>query len=109
MWCGARAARIDGIQPAKTKEHVMSVHLLLAESTVDSTTITGDRLVATVAALLALAGAVTGGLALARRTGGLQPVIALVAGVVGVVTGGLVIATADGGPGTGNGIVGVYF
>ncbi|GAB3831078.1 DUF6223 family protein [Dactylosporangium cerinum] len=84
----------------------MSVRLLLAES-VSSSTLTTDRLVATVAAFVALAGAVTGVLALARGSRRRQ-FIALAAGAVGVVVGVLVLATADGGPGTGNGVVGGY-
>jgi len=48
---------------------------------VDAYTLTAGRLVGTVAALLALAG---------------------------LVIGGLVVAAADGGPGTGNGIVGGF-
>lgn len=89
----------------------MSVRLLLAESTVGASTMTGDRIVATAAALVALAGAVTGALVLARaarRGGNRRPLFALAAGAVGVLTGALVLATADGGPGTGNGVVGGY-
>ncbi|WP_229070506.1 DUF6223 family protein [Actinoplanes sp. DH11] len=70
-------------------------------------TLTGDRIVATAAALIALAAAVAGGLAL-RRPAGRSSALALAAGVVGVVVGALVVAGADGGPGTGNGIVGGY-
>ncbi|MEU8818339.1 DUF6223 family protein [Actinoplanes sp. NPDC048796] len=70
---------------------------------------TTDRLIATVAALLTLAGVIAGILALIRppgRSAGLRPAIALAAGAVGALTGVLVVATADGGPGTGNGVVG---
>lgn len=64
-----------------------------------------DRLVATVAALLALAGVVTALWALARsRSNG--SVRAVIAGAIGTGAGLLVVATADGGPGTGNGVVG---
>jgi hypothetical protein len=90
----------------------MSVRLLLAAPTY---ALTPGRLVASVAALLALAGVVIGGLALARPTsrigtgsGGLGATIALAAGLIGMVTGGLVVALAKGGPGTGYGIVGGY-
>jgi hypothetical protein len=89
----------------------MPISDLLAASTVDAATVTGDRLLATAAALVALAGAIIGGLAVARpagRSGRRKPAIALAAGVAGMLVGGLVVATADGGPGTGNGIVGGY-
>lgn len=81
--------------------------LLLAASSVDATTVTADRAVATAAALIAVAGAVIGGLALARPTTG-RSWVALAAGVVGALAGVAVLATADGGPGTGNGVVGGY-
>lgn len=71
------------------------------------------RLWSSVALLLALAGVVIGGLALARSTGraglgnGRQGrIVALVLGLTGAVIGGLVVAAAEGGPGTGYGIVG---
>jgi hypothetical protein len=89
----------------------MSVRLLYAASTVGASTLTVDRLAASVAALMALAGAVVGGLALARRLGRYGkrgPAVALAAGAAGMLAGGLVVATADGGPGTGNGIVGGF-
>ncbi|NGO07791.1 hypothetical protein G5C60_09005 [Streptomyces sp. HC44] len=79
----------------------------------DAYTMTGGRLVGTVAALVALAGVVVGGLALARpagRTGNgngkRRVIVALVAGLTGMVIGALNLAVADGGPGTGNGVVG---
>jgi hypothetical protein len=71
------------------------------------------RLWATTAAVLALAGVVVGGLALARPasrfstdSGRLGAIVALVAGFIAAVNGGLNLATANGGPGTGNGVVG---
>ncbi|XVU22114.1 DUF6223 family protein [Actinoplanes sp. CA-054009] len=63
---------------------------------------TTERLIATVAALLALAGVIAGIRARTRPAA----LIALTAGAAGTVTGILVVATADGGPGTGNGVVG---
>ncbi|PZG09828.1 DUF6223 family protein [Nonomuraea aridisoli] len=69
------------------------------------------RLWSLVAALLGLAGAVVGGLALARAGGRSvrrSAVVALVTGSAGAVIGGLVVAAAEGGPGTGYGIVGGY-
>ena len=48
----------------------MTSTLLLVAPTVGAKTFTLDRLVATAAALVALAGAVIGGLALARSAGG---------------------------------------
>ncbi|GAA4262878.1 DUF6223 family protein [Dactylosporangium darangshiense] len=87
----------------------MDIHLLYAASTVGAHTLTLDRLVATAAALAALAAAVVGALTLMRRLGRFAkrgPAFALVAGAAGAVVGGLVLATADGGPGTGNGVVG---
>lgn len=95
----------------ETKEKLMPISDLLAASTVDAYTLTGDRIVATAAAIAALAAAIIGGLALARptgRSGKWKSGVALAAGVTGIVIGGLVVATADGGPGTGNGIVGGY-
>jgi hypothetical protein len=89
----------------------MPVRLLFAASTVGAHTLTTDRVVATAAVLVALTGAIVGGLALVRRTGrggNRRSTIALVAGLTGMVVGALVVATADGGPGTGNGIVGGY-
>ncbi len=86
----------------------MAVSDLLA---VDPSTLTGDRVVATAAAVLALTGVVIGGLAVTRtaaRTAGRTSAVAVAAGVLGMVVGGLVVVTADGGPGTGNGIVGGY-
>jgi hypothetical protein len=85
--------------------------LLLAGSTVDAGTLTLDRAVATVAALVALAGAIVGGLTLARSAGSSvtrRSFVAMAAGVVGTFVGILVLVTADGGPGTGNGVVGGY-
>jgi hypothetical protein len=75
--------------------------------------LTSRRLWATTAAMLALAGVVIGGLALARpgsrlgtNSGRLGTIVALVAGLVAVLNGGLNLAVANGGPGTGNGVVG---
>jgi len=85
--------------------------LLLAGSTVPATTLTLDRAVATAAVLVALAGAIVGGLTLARSAGShvtRRSFVAMAAGVVGTLVGILVLATADGGPGTGNGVVGGY-
>jgi hypothetical protein len=74
---------------------------------------TARRLWATAVSVLALVGVVIGGLAMSRPTsrfriasGGLGPIVALVAGLIAVVNGGLVLAVADGGPGTGNGVIG---
>jgi hypothetical protein len=71
------------------------------------------RLWATTVALLALAGVITGGLALARPasrfgtgSGRLGAIVALVAGLIAGANGGLNLALANGGPGTGNGVVG---
>jgi hypothetical protein len=75
--------------------------------------LTPRRLWATTVAVLALAGVVIGGLALARPasrfgtgSGRLGAIVALVAGLIAVVNGGLNLAIANGGPGTGNGVVG---
>jgi hypothetical protein len=77
-------------------------------ASVDAYALTGDRLVASVAALVAFAGAVIGGWALARRTGRRGRTAAIVAGTAGLLVGALVVATADGGPGSGSGIVGGF-
>lgn len=81
------------------------------EPSVTVYTLSPGRIGAIVAALVGLAGAVTGGLALARAgrpraTGPRGGVVALVLGPAGLVIGGLVVATADGGVGTGNGLGG---
>ncbi|MEO3796871.1 DUF6223 family protein [Nonomuraea sp. B10E15] len=79
---------------------------------VDAYTFTSGRLWSVVGALLGLAGAVIGGLALARSArrignGGRRgAAVALGAGLACTVIGGLVVAAAEGGPGTGYGIVG---
>jgi hypothetical protein len=83
--------------------------LQLIMTTVDAHAVTNGRLVATTASLLALAGAVAGGWALARpikrRRGALA---AVTAGPAARAVGVWVLVTADGGPGTGNGVVGGY-
>src|SRR5262249_44355400 len=95
------------------------VHAVLVAAGVSepaATTVYGAtprRLWATTAAVLALVGAVIGGLALARPTsrfgsasGRLGAIVALVAGLIAAVNGGLNLAVANGGPGSGNGVVG---
>jgi Family of unknown function (DUF6223) len=76
-------------------------------------TLTPERIAASLAAVVGLIGAVIGGLALARSAGRIGTgtgrrggIVALVMGPIGVVIGGLVVATADGGLGTGNGLGG---
>ena len=76
-------------------------------------TLTPERLAASAAAVVALIGAVAGGLALARSTarvgignGRHGAIVALVMGPIGLIIGGLVVATGDGGLGTGNGLAG---
>jgi hypothetical protein len=87
----------------------MSTSLLYAASTVGADTLTSDRVVATVASLVALGGTVAGVLSLRRSTGRTRgSLVALAAGLAGLLAGVLVLATADGGPGTGNGVVGGY-
>jgi len=93
----------------------VAAHVSAKSEAVDAYTLTPGRLVGTVAALVALAGVVIGGLALARsagRTGNDDgrrgAIVALVAGLTGMVIGGLVVAAAEGGPGTGYGIVGGF-
>jgi hypothetical protein len=75
--------------------------------------LTPRRVWATAVVMLALAGVIIGGLALARPTslfgtdsGRLGAIVALAAGLVAVANGGLNLAIATGGPGTGNGVVG---
>jgi hypothetical protein len=76
-------------------------------------TLTNDRGWATAAAVLALVGAIIGGMALVRFAGRIGPgqgrngaTVAVTAGLIAALIGGLLLATADGGPGTGNGVVG---
>ncbi|WP_155368132.1 DUF6223 family protein [Catellatospora vulcania] len=92
-----------------------AAHLATEPSAVDAYTLTTGRLVGTVGALAALAGAIIGGLSLARPasrigtgSGSVGAFTALVAGLLGLAVGGLVVASAKGGPGTGYGIVGGY-
>lgn len=72
--------------------------------------LTARRLWATLVAMMALAGVVVGGLALARPMSRLgtarAATLTLGLGLVGVVNGALNLAVATGGPGTGNGVVG---
>lgn len=84
----------------------MSVSTLVQSADVDAYTLTAARFWATAAALLGLAGAVVGGLALARRIGRRGAVVSLASGLVAMAGGALNLAVADGGPGTGNGVVG---
>ena len=88
-------------------------HVSLQQGAVGPSTLTTDRLWATMAAILALFGVVIGGLALTRSAsrssngnGRKGAILALVTGLIATAVGGLVLATADGGPGTGNGVVG---
>ncbi|TWF79528.1 hypothetical protein FHX44_115461 [Pseudonocardia hierapolitana] len=91
-----------------------SVHLLLsAPETAHATVAAGGyvlgvgRTVPTSAAVLALAGVVVGGWALARPGDRRAvPITALVMGLIGVVVGGVHGANAAGGLGTGNGLAG---
>ena len=90
-----------------------AAHVLAQSAAVDAYTLTTGRLVGSAAALVALAGVLIGGLALARSAGRIGTgngkrgaIVSLVAGLTGVVIGTLNLAVADGGPGTGNGVVG---
>ncbi|WP_035855404.1 DUF6223 family protein [Cryptosporangium arvum] len=78
---------------------------MVLESTVYS--LTTGRLVASTAAVIALAGVVLGGVALARA-GRRASAAALATGGAGALAGAFVVATADGGPGSGSGIVGGF-
>jgi len=90
----------------------MSMHSQIVAAA-DVYALTTGRLVATAATLVALAGVVVGGLALARTsrvgTRRTRAIVALTAGLAGMTVGGVVVAAAKGGPGTGYGIVGGYF
>ena len=86
-------------------------HASVQSADVAVNTLTAARFWATSAALLGLAGAIIGGLALARSVrrsgddGKRGDIVALVSGLIAVVGGALNLALADGGPGTGNGVV----
>ena len=73
-------------------------------------TLTPDRITASVAAVVGLISAITGGLALVRSAGrgnGRRgAILALVLGPIGGIIGGLVVATAKGGLCTGHGLGG---
>jgi len=86
-----------------------------AEPLTTTATTTAGRPIATVGALLAIAGVIIGGLALARpasrlgtASGHLGATIALAAGLISIALGGLVVAAFGGGIGTGNGRAGAY-
>ena len=105
---GAAAALIGAFEVAPAAAHVLA-----QSGDVDAFTLTPGRLLGTVGALVALAGVVVGGLALARPagrigTGKRGALVGLVAGLTGMIIGGLVVAAAEGGPGTGYGIVGGF-
>ena len=68
--------------------------------------LTPRRLWATAAVILALAGVAIGWRAIARRSGRLGAVLALLAGLIAAVNGCLNLALATGGPGSGNGVIG---
>jgi hypothetical protein len=96
----------------RSKDMNTAVNLLSAHvsAPADAYTMTSGRLLSTVAALVALAGAIIGVLALTRRLGSGRraAIVALVAGLTGIALGGWAVAAADGGPGTGGGIVGGF-
>ena len=79
-----------------------------AATTVQGTT--SARWWASAAMVIALFGAIVGGLALARRAGRFETAwarrAAMIVGVVGAVNGALVVGVANAGPGSGNGVVG---
>jgi uncharacterized membrane protein len=111
LLAGAAAALVGGFGPATPA----AAHVSAQSGGVDAFTLTPGRLLGTVGALVALAGVVVGGLALARPAGWIGDgngrrgaIVALVAGLTGMVIGGLVVAAAEGGPGTGYGIVGGF-
>jgi hypothetical protein len=111
MLAAAAAALLGGFGLATPA----AAHVSAQSVAVDAYTLTTGRLVGAVAALVALAGVVVGGLALARSAGRIGngsgekgAIVALVAGLTGMVIGGLVVAAAEGGPGTGYGIVGGF-
>jgi hypothetical protein len=70
--------------------------------------LTSGRLLATAAALIALAAVLLGWYALVRPGPRSRPLAAVIVGAAGLLTGGFVIAVADGGPGSGSGVVGGY-
>ena len=95
------------------------VHFVLVAAHVSepaATTVHGltpRRLWATTVAVLALASAVIGVVALVRRgsrfgtgSGRFGAIVALVLGLIAVVNGAMVVAFSSGGPGSGNGVVG---
>ncbi|MFD2418255.1 DUF6223 family protein [Amycolatopsis pigmentata] len=89
-----------------------AAHLLAQSADPSSYGFTPARIWASAAALLALVGAVIGGLALnrsvrrVRNSGRKGAIVALAAGLIAMVNGVVNLAVADGGPGTGNGVVG---
>ncbi|MDO3705689.1 DUF6223 family protein [Micromonospora sp. C28SCA-DRY-2] len=105
----ATAALIGGVGFAAPA----AAHASTQPVAADVYTMSAGRLGASVAAVLGLAGAIVGGLALARPAGRLGAGrlgarVSLVAGLLGIALGGLVVATSDSGIGTGNGRGGAY-
>jgi hypothetical protein len=102
---------VDG---ARAAVDACSTHLgFTAHLTVGAIGIGTGRLVPTVAAVVGLISAVTGGLAMARSAGRIGTgngragaIVALVLGLIGVIIGGLHAANPAGGFGTGNGLAG---
>ena len=95
---------------------VWLVHLVLVATHVSepaATTVNGltnRRLWASAVIVLALVGAVIGGLAFARARrlgiGRRGAIVAVAAGLIAAVNGALLLSLATGGPGSGNGVVG---
>lgn len=92
---------------------LVTTHAPIRLQAVDPYALTSDRLWASLAAIVALMGAIIGGMALSRAARGIGlgkgrngAIVALTAGLIAAIVGALLLATADGGPGTGNGVVG---
>ena len=106
----ATAALVGGVGVASPAAAQVSDELWAVSA---NNLLTPERTAAAGAAVLAVIGAVAGGLAVARSArrvstdhGRCGAIVALVLGPIGLVLGGLVVATADSGLGTGNGLGG---
>jgi len=107
LGCLAAAALFVGLV------HVVLVAAHISEPATNTVHgLTLRRLWATAAALMALIGVVSGGMALyyaVRHIGNhgrSGAIVALIAGPIAGINGGLNVVLATGGPGTGNGVVG---
>ncbi|MGW0961991.1 DUF6223 family protein [Streptomyces gelaticus] len=106
---GCHRGRVPLANERRTTAAPAAAHVSAQSAAVDAYSLTTGRLVGTTAALVALAGVISGGLSLGSSGTGnkrSRAIVAIVAGLADLIIGTLNLAVADGGPGTGNGVVG---